>query len=51
MTKRIFQSICLVALAVFFACGVLILGVLYGYFSDIQQAQLNMQLDLSVQGA
>ncbi len=51
MTKRIFQSICLVALAVFFACGVLILGVLYGYFSDIQQAQLNMQLDLAVQGA
>lgn len=51
MTKRIFRSICLVALAVLLACGVLILGVLYGYFSNIQQAQLNMQLDLAVQGA
>ena len=51
MTKRIFRSICLVALAVLLACGVLILGVLYGYFSDVQQAQLNMQLDLAVRGA
>lgn len=50
MTKRIFRSICLVALAVFFASALLIMGVLYGYFSDIQQAQLNMQLDLAAQG-
>lgn len=51
MTRRIFRSICFVALAVFLACGLLIFGVLYGYFSDVQQAQLNMQLDLAAQGA
>lgn len=50
MTKRIFHSICLVALAVFLASALLIMGVLYGYFSDIQQSQLNMQLDLAAQG-
>ena len=51
MTKRIFRSICLVALAVFLSSAALIMGVLYGYFSDIQQAQLNMQLELAAQGA
>jgi len=51
MTKRIFSSICLVALVVFLASTVLIMGVLYGYFSDIQRAQLDMQLELAAQGA
>lgn len=36
MTKRIFRSILLVALAVLSASGLLIMGVLYGYFSDVQ---------------
>ena len=31
MTKKIFRSICLVALAVLIASVVLIMGVLYGY--------------------
>ena len=33
MTKRIFRSICFVAIAVFLASLILIMGVLYSYFS------------------
>ncbi len=51
MTKRIFRSILLVALAVLSASVLLIMGVLYGYFSDVQQAQLDMQLELAARGA
>ena len=43
MTKRIFRSICLVAITMFAASVALVLGVLYEYFSDIQQSQLHMQ--------
>lgn len=43
MTKRIFRSICLVALAVLVATVALIMGVLYGYFTDMQHDQLKMQ--------
>lgn len=50
MTKRIFRSICLVAMAVFLAAVILIMGVLYGYFSSVQQSQLKMQLELAAQG-
>lgn len=50
MTKRIFRSICFVAVAVFIASLVLIMGVLYGYFSDVQQNQLRMQTTLAAQG-
>lgn len=50
MTKRIFRSICLVALTVFAASAVLILGVLYEYFSSVQQSQLRMQTELAAQG-
>lgn len=50
MTKRIFRSICLVAFAVFAASLVLIMGVLYGYFSNVQQNQLRMQTMLAAQG-
>ena len=32
MTKRIFRSICFVAIAVFLASLILIMGVLYSYF-------------------
>ena len=39
MTKRIFRSICFAALIVFFATVILIMGVLYEYFSDTTQAQ------------
>lgn len=50
MTKRIFRSICLAAFAVFAASLVLIMGVLYGYFSNVQQNQLRMQTMLAAQG-
>lgn len=50
MTKRIFRSICLVALTVFLASVILIMGVLYSYFSDVQHAQLKMQTGLAAQG-
>lgn len=50
MTKRIFRSICFVALVVFLASIVLIMGVLYEYFSSVQQVQLRMQTNLAAQG-
>ena len=50
MTKRIFRSICFVALAVFLACLVLILGVLYSYFTSARQSQLRAQTALAAQG-
>ena len=50
MTKRIFRSICLVALVVFFSCVILFMGVLYEYFSNVEHAQLAMQTDLAAQG-
>ena len=50
MTKKIFRSMCLVALCVFLASLILIMGVLYGYFSRIQQTQLRMQTELTAQG-
>lgn len=50
MTKRIFRSICLVALAVFFSSVVLIMGVLYNYFSDVRLNQLKMQTGLAAKG-
>lgn len=50
MTKRIFHSICLVALTVFLASIILVMGVLYNYFSNVSQAQLKMQTDLAAQG-
>lgn len=50
MTKKIFRSICLVALIVFFSSITLIMGVLYDYFSDLQMHQLHLQTDLAAQG-
>lgn len=50
MTKRIFRSIFLVSFAVFFACLVLIMGVLYSYFTAIEQNQLVVQTSLAAQG-
>ena len=51
MTKRIFRSICFVALTVFLASVVLFMGVLYEYFSNVGQSQLKMQTTLAAQGA
>ncbi len=50
MTKRIFRSICLVAIAVFLASVALFLGVLYDYFGNVQQDQLKTQTELAAQG-
>ena len=50
MTKKIFHALCLVAFTVFLASLVLIMGVLYKYFSRIQQTQLRMQTQLAAQG-
>lgn len=51
MTKRIFRSICVVALAVFLAALVLIMGVLYTHFTHVQQNQLKVQTALAAQAA
>jgi len=50
MTKRIFNSICTVALVVFCASLFLIMGILYDYFSTIQRNQLKSQTALTSQG-
>lgn len=50
MIKRIFHSICLVSLTAFLASIVLFMGILYEYFSNVQQAQLKMQTNLAAQG-
>lgn len=51
MTKRIFKSICIVAVSVFLSSVILFMGVLYDYFVSIQRRQLRMQTDLAAQGA
>ena len=50
MTKRIFRSVCLAAFGVLLASLALIMGVLYNYFSDVQQKQLRVQTELAAQG-
>ncbi len=47
MTKRIFRSICFVALGVFLASVILFMWVLYDYFSNTRQDQLKMQTELA----
>lgn len=47
MTKKIFRSIFLVALAVLLASLAVIMGVLYGYFGDVQSSQLKTALELA----
>ena len=49
MTRRIFRSICLAALAVLIGAVVVIMGALYNYFSDLQRKQLVMQTNLTAQ--
>ena len=50
MTKKIFRAIFLVALAAMLCCVVLIMGVLYEYFSGLQLAQLRTQSALAARG-
>lgn len=49
MTKRIFRTICSAAVFVFLACVLLIMGVLYDYFTKLQQRQLRIQTHLAAQ--
>ena len=49
MTKRIYHSICFVALTVFFASLIIIMGALYGYYSRIQRSQLKAQTVFAAQ--
>lgn len=50
MTKRIFKSICCAAFSVFAVTVLLILAVLYTYFSEVQQGQLRAETALAAQG-
>ena len=50
MTKRIFRSVILTALAVFLACLALVMGALYSYFSARQEKQLGTELALAAAG-
>ena len=50
MTKKIFRSICIVALTVFISSLFLILRFLYGYFNEVQHDQLKIQTDLAARG-
>ena len=51
MTQRIFRSIWLVALLVFLASLVLIMGVIYDHYSGLQQEQLKTRTLLVAQAA
>lgn len=50
MTKRIFRSICVVAVTVLVATVALFLFILYGHFTETQVDQLKMQTDMAAQG-
>lgn len=50
MTKRIYRSICIVAVAVLLASLAIIMGVLYNYFSKEQMSQLRAQTLFAAQG-
>ena len=50
MTKRVFKAICAAALSVFMVTLLLIMGVLYNYFSSMQQKQLRSETALAVRG-
>lgn len=46
MTKRIFRAILIVAAAVLAACLIIIMGVLYEYFTGLSETQLRTQTSL-----
>ena len=50
MSKKIFRSIWLAALIVLVHSLVLIMGVLYSYFTGVQQKQLRMGAEVVAQG-
>lgn len=50
MTKKIFRAVFMVAAAVLLACFIIIIDVLYSYFTTVQQEQLQAQTALVAQG-
>ena len=50
MSRKIFNAIWIVTLAVFLASLTIILGVLYNYFSDVQRNQLRIETQLAARG-
>ena len=50
MSSKIFKAIWTVALLVFLASLLLIMGSLYAYFSSIQKNQLRVETELAAQG-
>ena len=50
MTKKIFNSIWIVAISVFVFSAFFFMGVLYNYFSIIQKQQLETQVNMTAQG-
>ena len=49
MTKRIFRSILAVAVAILTACLVIVMGVLYNYFTSLYEMQMQTQTSLIAQ--
>ena len=50
MTKKIFRTICLVAISVAMLSFLLFMTVLYDYFSEVQREQLQSETELAAQG-
>lgn len=50
MTKKIFRSVFLASMTVLIASLVVVLGVLYGYFSQVQEDELRTTMELAVNG-
>lgn len=50
MTNKIFRSIFIVAAAVLMSCLVIIMGVMYDYFTSVQKNQLKAQTELAAKG-
>lgn len=50
MTKKIFNAIWIVTISVLLIVSIIFLGVLYNYFTTIQQDQLRVETDMVAQG-
>jgi two-component system phosphate regulon sensor histidine kinase PhoR len=50
MSSKIFKAIWIVAISVFLASLLLIMGTLYNYFSSLQRKQLRIETELAAQG-
>ena len=50
MSSKIFKAIWIVAISVFLASLLLIMGSLYSYFSSVQRNHLRIETELAAQG-